>query len=145
MNGDNSESACGSSDGAPLTLVLTRVSMRVPSKAGWGGNVGAMYQMVVPDWWVKKNGSMSGRLKLDVAGAIMSTITAAKLWRSWSKSWILEGTWGMACSIPLRRWVWKCLSSSDKTPLRSRTRVDRDERRTGLRVPSTIVHQWLAG
>ena len=28
---------------------------------------------------VKKNGSMSGRLKLEVAGAIMSTITDAKL------------------------------------------------------------------
>lgn len=80
MNGDNSESACGGSDGAPLTLVLTRVSMRVPSRlAGVAMIVGAMYQMVVPDWWVKKNGSMSGRLKLDVAGAIMSTITAAKL------------------------------------------------------------------
>ena len=91
---------------------LAGVTRLVPCTKWWCQN-----------WCVNKTDSISGRLKLDVAGARMSTMTADKLWRSWFKSWIFEGTiW--ACNMPLSRWVWKCLSSSCSTPLRSRTRVD---------------------
>ena len=96
--------------GAPSSLA--GVAVLVPCTKWWCQN-----------WCVKRTDSISGRSKLEVAGARMSTMTDDKLWRSWFKSWIVEGTI-CACNRPLRRWVWKCLSSSGKTPFRSRTRVD---------------------
>ena len=114
-----------------------RVSLGPPSRLAGVAILVPWTKRWCQNWWVKKTDSISGRLKLEVAGASLSTMTADKLCRSWFKSCI-EGTiW--ACSIPLRRWVWKCLSSSWSTPLRSRTRVDQgwDEDR-----PARAEYNW---